>query len=79
MAKQEQVKIDQDKPVHPNAICKIADVDRRFANSGTLAGYSVDLLPRYKELLTSSTRLCKRHDGLKSAAKAKKMGHGKKR
>lgn len=70
--------IDHDTPLFPNAICKIADVDRRYAKPGTLAGYSVDLLPNFKELVTSSRRLCKRHDGIKSAAKSKKMGHGKK-
>lgn len=69
----------QDEPVFPNAGFRLADICPRLVESGTLAGFSYQFRRGAKELFTSSRRLCKRHDGLKSAAKAKKMGHGKKK
>jgi hypothetical protein len=47
--------------------------------NGTLQGYSTDLKPRFKELVTSSQRLSARRTDLKSAVKAAKMGHGRKK
>jgi hypothetical protein len=70
MKKDNVIPFDRDGPVFPDAICKAGP---RYSQ-GTLAGYSHQLAPKYKELVTSSARLSPKRESLRSAAKASKMG-----